>query len=210
MLDGDHLLISPLLTVTLSAGGSRPAPRVMTPRRAALKAQVEAAVASVRNSPRLARLTPKRLGTNLDVPRLGRARTGSAKTPELTKYSSKTTAAVSRTPDVMKRYRAKLQQGQKTVNKMMDLDSIKNKLAKKGEPVSTSSTSTFKRQSSGRSSGSGASLAKPTLTKPIEFNFATNSRVKGNSATKATDAPDFSRYNIPFLIPPMNVNILGC
>ena len=175
----------------------------MTPRRAALKAQVEAAVASVRNSPRLARLTPKRLGTNLDIPRLGtnldiprlgRARTGSAKTPELTKYSSKTTAAVARTPDVMKRYRAKLQQGQKTVNRMMDLDSIKNKLAKKGESASASSTSsTFKRQSSSRISGSGASLAKPSLTKPVEFNFATNSRVKGNSATKATEAPDFSR-----------------
>ena len=177
--------------MTLSAGGARPAPRVMTPRRAALKAQVEAAVASVRNSPRLARLTPKRLGTNLDVPRLGRARTGSAKTPELTKYTSKTTAAVARTPDVMKRYRAKLQQGQKMVNKMMDLDSIKSKLAKKEEP--SSSSSAFTRQSSGRRSGSGTSLAKPTLTKPVEFNFATNSRVKGNSATKATEAPDFSR-----------------
>ena len=44
--------------MTLSAGGSRPAgPRVMTPRRAALKAQVEAAIANVRNSPRLAKLT---------------------------------------------------------------------------------------------------------------------------------------------------------
>ena len=54
MFDGDHLLISPLLLVTLSAGGSRPAPRVMTPRRAALTAQAEAAVAFSSDSTRAA------------------------------------------------------------------------------------------------------------------------------------------------------------
>ena len=134
------------------AGGPRSALLVMTPRRAALNAQVEAAPASMRNSPRLARPTSKRLH-NLAVPRLGRAWTSSAKTPELTKYTCKTTAAVAKAPDVMKRYRGKLQQGQKMVNKMMDLDSIKNKLSKREEP--SSSSSTFIRQSSGRRSGSG-------------------------------------------------------
>ena len=44
----------------------------MLPRRAQLKAQVEATVAEVRNSPRLAaNRTPKRLGTNNSEPRLG-------------------------------------------------------------------------------------------------------------------------------------------
>ena len=70
----------------------------------------------------------------------------------------------------------------------MDLDSIKSKLSKKGE----ASTSTLKRQTAGRSSGSGTS-SKPTLTKPVEFNFATSTRVKSNSASKPSDAPDFSR-----------------
>ena len=90
--------------------GQLKVPRVMTPRRAALKAKVEAAVANVRNSPRLAKLTPKRLGTNTEGPRLGRSRTSSARTPELTKYTSKSSAALTKTPDVMKRYRAKLNQ----------------------------------------------------------------------------------------------------
>ena len=183
-----------LSSVTQNERGkvTAPAPRVMTPRRAALKAQVEAAVASVRNSPRLARITPKRLGTNMDVPRLGRSRTSSSKTPELTRYSAKTSAAMAKTPDVMKRYRAKLNQGQKMVNKMMDLGSIRNNLGKKGEPTS-SSTSTFRRQTPGRRSGSAGVQDKPTVTKPVEFNFATSSRPKGNSATKATEAPEFSR-----------------
>ena len=70
----------------------------------------------------------------------------------------------------------------------MDLDSIKSKLSKKGE----ASTSTLKRQTAGRSSGSGT-VSKPTLTKPVEFNFATSTRVKSNSASKTSDAPDFSR-----------------
>ena len=68
----------------------------------------------------------------------------------------------------------------------MDLDSIKSKLSKKGEP----STSTLKRQTGVRSSGT---VSKPTLTKPVEFNFATSTRVKSNSASKTSDAPDFSR-----------------
>ena len=183
----------------------------MTPRRAALKAKVEATIANVRNSPRLAKLTPKRLGTNISSPRLGRTRTtsntGSARTPELTKYTSKSSAAaVPRTPDVMRKYRAKLHQGQNIVKQVMDLDAIKNKLAKKSEPV-------FKRQSSERRSGSGPSMAKPTLTKPVEFNFATSSRVKSNSASKASDAPDFSRYN-PILINTnellQSITIPGC
>ena len=168
----------------------------MTPRRAALKAQVEAAVEKARNSPRLAKLTPKRLGTNTDAPRLGRARTSSAKTPEVTKYTTKTSAAISRTPDVMRRYRAKLNQGQNVAKKMMDLDSIKSKLAKKGNSETSSSAATssaFSRQSSGRRSGSGQPLPKPTLTKPVEFSFATSSRVKSNSAPRVNEAPDFSR-----------------
>ena len=70
----------------------------------------------------------------------------------------------------------------------MDLDSIKSKLSKKGE----ASTATLKRQIAGRSSGSGT-VSKPTLTKPVEFNFATSTRVKSNSASKTSDAPDFSR-----------------
>jgi len=170
--------------------GQLKVPRVMTPRRAALKAKVEAAVANVRNSPRLAKLTPKRLGTNTEGPRLGRSRTSSARTPELTKYTSKSSAALTKTPDVMKRYRAKLNQGQNVVKQVMDLDSIKSKLSKKGE----ASTSTLKRQTAGRSSGSGT-VSKPTLTltKPVEFNFATSTRVKSNSASKTSDAPDFSR-----------------
>ena len=43
-------------SLSVQAGSSRP----MTPRRAALKAKVEAAVANARNSPRLAKMAPKR------------------------------------------------------------------------------------------------------------------------------------------------------
>ena len=165
----------------------------MTPRRAALKAQVEAAIANVRNSPRLSKLTPKRLNTNNQSPRFGRSGTSSARTPELTKYTTKSSAsaAIPRTPDVMRRYRAKLGQGQNIVKQVMDLDNIKNKLAMKSSVSTTSSSSSFKRMSSERRSGGAAT--KPSLTKPVEFNFATSSRVKSNSASKVSDTPDFSR-----------------
>ena len=160
----------------------------MTPRRAALKARVEATLATVRSSPRLAKLTPKRLGTNLSSPRLGTSRTtSSARTPELTKYSAKSSAAVARTPEVMRKYRAKLTQGQNMVKQALDLGAIKTKLSKKSEAP-------LKRQSSERKSGTASTMTRPTLTKPMEFNFATSNRVKSNSASKVTDAPDFSRF----------------
>ena len=150
----------------------------MTPRRAALRAQVEAAVANVRNSPRLAKLTPKRLGTNSDVPRLGRSRTASARTPEMTKYTSKSSAAMPKTPDILKRYRAKLNQGPNIVKQVMDINTIKTKLAKKPESAAAATAPVFKRQSAGRTSAGSSTLTRPT---------------KSNSASKVSDAPDFSR-----------------
>ena len=153
----------------------------MTPRRAALKAKVEAAVASARNSPRLAKIAPKRLGTNT------RAQLSGAKTPEVLKYQSKATAAVARTPEVMKRYKAKLSQGQNAIRSMMDTQSFRNKLAGRKEKEETSAAK--------RSADKKSSAVKPVLTKPVEFCFSTASRVKSSSASKTSgsDTPDFTR-----------------
>eukprot|EP00092_Neocalanus_flemingeri_P022685 GFUD01024605.1.p1 GENE.GFUD01024605.1~~GFUD01024605.1.p1 ORF type:complete len:734 (-),score=225.55 GFUD01024605.1:140-2341(-) len=150
-------------------------PRAMTPRRAHLKAQVEASIASVRSSPRLPR-TPKRLGTNTSEPRLASSRTRtSSNQSQVSRYQSKPSAAIPKTPDVMKRYKAKLNQaGQQYIQNNLGLEAIKTKL-KKSEPVR-------------------APPSRPTLTKPAEFKFATDSRMK-NTAVKTgqSDAPDFSR-----------------
>ena len=170
--------------VALSAGGARPvgptASRPMTPRRAALKAKVEAAVASARSSPRLAKITPKRLGTNT------RAQLSGARTPEILKYQGKATAAIARTPEVMKRYKAKLSQGQNAIRSMMDTQSFRNKLAGRKEKEEL-----LGKQSADKKTGA----VKPVLTKPVEFNFSTATRVKSSSASKSTgsDTPDFTR-----------------
>ena len=165
--------------VTLSAGGAKTVSRPMTPRRAALKAKVEAAVASARSSPRLAKITPKRLGTNT------RAQLSGARTPEVLKYQGKTTAAIARTPEVMRRYKAKLSQGQNAIRSMMDTQSFRNKLAGRKEKEETS--------------GGKPGAVKPVLTKPVEFNFSTATRVKSSSASKTTgsDTPDFTRLVLP-------------
>ena len=153
----------------------------MTPSRAALKAKVEAAVLSARNSPRLAKITPKRLGTNT------RAQLSGAKTPEVLKYQGKASAAVARTPEVMRRYKAKLSQGQNAIRSMMDTQSFRNKLAGRKEKEELSGG----KKSADKKTG----VVKPVLTKPVEFNFSTASRVKSSSASKTSgsDTPDFTR-----------------
>ena len=157
-------------TLLANGGGSRP----MTPRRMALKAKVEAAVANARNSPRLAKITPKRLGTNT------RAQLSGARTPEMAKYQGKSTAALARTPEVMKRYKAKLSQGQNAIRSMMDTESFRAKLAARKEVSATKKTSQ-------------SVPAKPVLTKPVEFKFTTSTRVRTNSASKTAEVPDFTR-----------------
>ena len=154
----------------------------MTPSRAALKAKVEAAVLSARNSPRLAKITPKRLGTNT------RAQLSGAKTPEVLKYQGKASAAVARTPEVMRRYKAKLSQGQNAIRSMMDTQSFRNKLAGRKEKEELSGGG---KKSADKKTGA----VKPVLTKPVEFNFSTASRVKSSSASKTSgsDTPDFTR-----------------
>eukprot|EP00092_Neocalanus_flemingeri_P085513 GFUD01107613.1.p1 GENE.GFUD01107613.1~~GFUD01107613.1.p1 ORF type:complete len:211 (+),score=43.45 GFUD01107613.1:59-691(+) len=63
-------------------------PRAMTPRRAHLKAQVEASIASVRSSPWSPR-RPKRLGTNTSEPRLASSRTRtSSNQSQVNRYQS--------------------------------------------------------------------------------------------------------------------------
>jgi len=148
--------------------------RAMTPRRAQLKAQVEATVASVRNSPRLNR-TPKRLGTNTSEPRLARSRTGNNQSPAV-RYQTKASAAMPKTPEVMKRYKAKMTQGQQYIKNNLGVAAIKTKLSKKPDVPAR------------------IPPARPTLTKTNEFKFATDSRVK-NPAVKTgqSDAPNFSR-----------------
>jgi len=161
------------LTTPVQQSGSAK-PRAMTPRRAQLKAQVEATINSVRNSPRLNR-TPKRLGTNSSEPRLARSRTSNS---PLVKYQSKSSAALPKTPEVMKRYKAKMNQGQgqQYIKNNLGVAAIKSKLNRKVEaPVRMPP-------------------ARPTLTKTNEFKFATESRTKSH-AVKASqaDAPNFSR-----------------
>jgi len=148
-------------------------PRAMTPRRAQLKARVEATIATVKNSPRLNK-TPKRLGTNSTEPRLARSRTSSS---PVVKYQTKTSAAMPKTPEVMKRYRAKMNQGQQYIKNNLGVEAIKSKLNRKPDaPVRIPP-------------------ARPTLTKTNEFKFATNSRVKNQAvkAAQSSDAPNFSR-----------------
>eukprot|EP00090_Calanus_glacialis_P044282 TRINITY_DN7885_c0_g1_i1.p1 TRINITY_DN7885_c0_g1~~TRINITY_DN7885_c0_g1_i1.p1 ORF type:complete len:750 (-),score=309.01 TRINITY_DN7885_c0_g1_i1:165-2360(-) len=157
------------LTVVPHSGAVKP--RAMTPRRAQLKAQVEATIAGARSSPRMTR-TPKRLGTNSTEPR---ARTSSTQS-QVSKYQTKPSAAIPKTPEVMKRYRAKLNQGQQYLKNTQGVEAIKTKLAKKSEPALRMPPS------------------RPTLTKPSEFKFGTDSRAK-NPAMKTgqADVPNFSR-----------------
>jgi len=164
----------PPKSLTVPQSGATKSARPMTPRRAQLKAQVEATIAGVRNSPRLPR-TPKRLGTNSTEPRLARARTSSNQS-QVSRYQTKPSAAIPKTPEVMKRYRAKLNQGQQYIKNNLGMEAIKTKLAKKSEPALR------------------VPPTRPTLTKPSEFKFATDSRLK-NTAVKSgqADAPDFSR-----------------
>lgn len=170
------------LTTAKEQAGSSAKPRAMTPRRAQLKAQVEATIASVRNSPRLNRTpkmlgtnsTPKRLGTNSTEPRLARSRTSNS---PVVKYQTKTSAAMPKTPEVMKRYRAKMNQGQQYIKNNLGVEAIKSKLNRKPDaPVRIPP-------------------ARPTLTKTNEFKLATNSRVKTQAvkAAQSSDAPNFSR-----------------
>jgi len=148
-------------------------PRAMTPRRAQLRAQVEASVSNARSSPRLNR-TPKRLGTNSSEPRLARARTSSNQS-QVNRYQTKPSAAIPKTPEVMKRYRAKLNQGQQYIKNSLGMEAIKTKLAKKSEPALK------------------VPPTRPTLTKPAEFKFATASRMTTAVKTGQNDAPNFSR-----------------
>ena len=93
------------------------------------------------------------------------------------KYQAKTSAAMPKTPEVMKRYRAKMNQGQQYIKNNLGVEAIKSKLTRKPEaPVRIPP-------------------ARPTLTKTNEFKFATNSRVKSHAvkAGQSSDAPDFSR-----------------
>jgi len=181
---------SKTVTVPHSASSGAVKPRAMTPRRAQLKAQVEATIAGVRNSPRLNR-TPKRLGTNSTEPRLAsllndeienlslsntkRSRTSNNLSP-VVKYQTKSSAAIPKTPEVMKRYRAKMNQGQQYIKNTMGLEAIKSKLNKKSvAPVRMPP-------------------ARPTLTKPSQLKFATESRAKSSAVkTGSSDAPNFSR-----------------
>jgi len=162
----------PPKTLTVSQSGAVK-PRAMTPRRAQLRAQVDASVSNARSSPRLNR-TPKRLGTNSIEPRLARARTSSNQS-QVNKYQNKPSAAIPKTPEVMKRYRAKLNQGQQYIKNNLGMEAIKTKLAKKSEPAIR------------------APPTRPTLTKPSEFKFATASRATTAVKTGQNDAPNFSR-----------------
>jgi len=151
------------LDVPPQSGSVKPA-RAMTPRRAQLRAQVEASVSSARNSPR--NRTPKRLGTNSHEPRLARSRTGSNQSV-VAKYQTKPSAAIPKTPEVMKRYKAKLEQAQQYM---------------KGSKLIKRSEQTLK------------TASRPTLTKTTEFKFATDNRAKSVAVKVGTsDAPDFSR-----------------
>ena len=75
----------------------------------------------------------------------------------------------------MKRYRAKLNQGQQYIKNHLGMEAIKTKLVKKSEPALR------------------APPTRPTLTKPAEFKFATASRTTTAVKTGQSDAPNFSR-----------------
>lgn len=147
--------------------------------------EVEKTVASARNSPKRSHnLTPKRLGTNSSEPRLTRVRLGSAQNSMLTNHKAAPSAAVPRTPDVMRRYRAKLAQGAAGLKAAVGLGDMKKKLASKSGPSLISGT---------RAAGP---VKPPTLTRPKEFNFATSGRVKPPSPAPGHAQPqpaDFGR-----------------
>merc|ERR1719397_927085 len=81
----------------------------------------------------------------------------------------------------MRRYKAKLSQRQNAIRSMMDAESFRAKLAGRKDATADK-----------KLSQSGAVRAL-TVTKPVQFNFTTAARVKSSSASKTSDAPDFSR-----------------
>lgn len=166
------------------------APKAETPKRKALRAAVNATIQSIRNSPKMnfKRTPAKRLGTNQPSPRLAQARSRTSTAgSEISKNLSKSSAALPRTPDVMKRYRNKIQQ---STSKHIVVNSTLTK---------PTSSSLLKVQPAIKSGLSVKPLMKPTLTVPKEFHFAT-SKPAIRPGT-GDDAPDFSRmlrsYNRP-------------
>jgi len=180
----------------------------MMPRRAQQKAQVEASVAEVRNSPRLAaNRTPKRLGTNSSEPRLGLRSRSSSNTSQVVISKNKPSAALPKTPEVMKRYRAKMALGQQEfIKNTQGVKAIKSKLAKvppsskqsiKKKTVNVDSECRSKTPSSVSSDAPSfsrmlrsynkqlAGLSSTTgITQPVPFKFAPERKRRHSADTK--------------------------
>lgn len=164
-----------------SKGEGAKAARPETPTRKALRAKVSATIDNIRNSPKMPfRRTPKRLGTNQQSPRLqppaARRRSVSASGGEVQRSLGRATAALPKTPEVMKKYRQK-----------MAAMEVSSRLT---QPTSSSLMKVQPPLKQGLAVRPPAS--KPTLTLPKEFSFATGRKTAVKPPTGA-DAPDFSR-----------------
>jgi len=140
-------------------------PRVETPKRTILRAAVSATIQNVRNSPKMAfKRTPKRLGTNDPSPRLLRGKGGEVGR-SLAKPSA---AALPRTPEVMKKYKARLAEGA-----ARNIDEVRERLAKPTSSSRAKAQPALKPMLTVK-----PVIIKMALTQPKEFQFATDHRVR--------------------------------
>jgi len=175
-------------------------PRVMTPKRAKLKAYVESTINAVRNSPRLNK-APKRLDTNTSEPRLKSSiRRRSSSLTSVVRYNTKPSATMPKTPEVMRRNRAKLMQGVKDCKVTQGVEAFKQKLASnssktqnviKGEtkvPSKTENSEAPNFNKMLRSYGKSIEVPKTSnnagITKPVPFKLAPERKRRHSADTK--------------------------
>jgi len=197
-----------------------------TPTRRSLREAVAKTVEAVRNSPRLDKNKPKRLGTNNTTPRLGISplvggRSTSGIQTSLNKPSARSVSkspgrqmarptsasrggvALPKTPDILKRSRNKLMAGNQA-NRQMGLGKIRTAMMTKRQVGNKTAAEGGVGQQPVRAGAGAAGTSHQPMratTRPVEFKFATDSRVKPSPA-KAGSAPaeaaggqpqDFSR-----------------
>jgi len=164
-------------------------PRTETPTRKILRAAVAQSIEAARSSPRRNGTVPKRLGTNTSEPRLLRSR---AQSSDIAKYLKKPSAmrtrtlskspgpssratsrgrpALPKTPEILKRARNRLGRSQEN----QEVESKKSQLAANRKINEKTSRGPMKPP------------ARPmAVTRPMEFKFATDARVKDNAKAGA-------------------------
>jgi len=177
-------------------------PKAETPTRKILRQAVAQSIEAARNSPRRTGTIPKRLGTNTSEPRLG-ARSSRALSSDvaksLNKPSAMRTRTLSKSPGASHRATSR---GRTGLPKTPDiLKRARNRLGAVGQTkeadkvdVKRIQLAANRKQTEKVNRGPLKPPARPmTTTKPLEFKFATDARVKeGGKVGGEKDKKDFT------------------